>query len=139
MLVADDELLQQGVSNAFQEYNTEQFTATDMPGQKYKVLVSKHGHVGGNRFIDPRSKQTFAFDHMRQIASDPEPSSEAEDPQRAGVDTAVQAYIAEHYPAGVSATYGHSGSIVICIVDNKYNPRNYWFVSFILSRCSSSD
>jgi hypothetical protein len=37
VLVNNDTALQAGVAGAFQEYNTEQFTPVDMPGQSYKV------------------------------------------------------------------------------------------------------
>jgi hypothetical protein len=37
VLIGNDSLLQRGVSKQFEQYNTEQFTAVDMPGQSYKV------------------------------------------------------------------------------------------------------
>lgn len=49
----------------------------------------------------------------------------------AAIDTAVQSYVAEHFPTGVATTFGHTDNIVITIVGNKYNPRNYWCVPTI--------
>ena len=37
VLINNDGALQAGVAGAFQEYNTEQFTPVDVPGQSYKV------------------------------------------------------------------------------------------------------
>jgi len=37
VLIGNDALLQRGVSKQFEQYNTEQFTPVDMPGQSYKV------------------------------------------------------------------------------------------------------
>jgi len=92
VLINNDALLQKGVAGAFQEYNTEQYTPVDMPGQSYKVLVfrlfsfvltpstlslekknekvvvSKFGQVDSSHYLDPRSNQVFSFDHMRQVS-----------------------------------------------------------------------
>ena len=36
-MINNDTALQGGVADAFQQYNTEQFTPVDVPGQNYKV------------------------------------------------------------------------------------------------------
>jgi len=36
-IIADDELLQEGVLPALREYNIEQFTAVDVPGTEHQV------------------------------------------------------------------------------------------------------
>ena len=46
---------------------------------------------------------------------------------RTSLDDAFQAYIGEHFPNGVVTVYGSNGSYTVAIVDNKYNPRNYWY------------
>lgn len=33
-----------------------------------QVIVSKYGKIGEDRYLDPRSKQTFKFDHMRLVS-----------------------------------------------------------------------
>jgi len=38
VLINNDSLLQSGAAAAFQQYNTEQFTPVDLPGQSHKVL-----------------------------------------------------------------------------------------------------
>lgn len=126
VLINNDTLLQRGVANAFQEYNTEQFTPVDMPGQSYKVIVSKFGQVDGSHYLDPRSNQIFSFDHMRQVASDPQPANNPSDSTRNALEQAFIEYIGEHYPNGAISVYGSGGSYTVVLVDNKYNPRNYW-------------
>lgn len=126
VLINNDALLQRGVSGAFQEYNTEQFTPVDMPGQNYKVIISKHGQISATEYVDPRSNQKFTFDHMRQLAQDPQPAGAPSNDLRDSMDKAFQAYLENHYPTGVVTVYADGNKITVCIVANKYNPNNYW-------------
>jgi len=63
---------------------------------------------------------------MRQVASDPQPHDGEEHPSRKAVDDAFQEYVKDHYATGVVTVYSHEGKVVVCVVGNKYNPRNYW-------------
>lgn len=46
---------------------------------------------------------------------------------RSTIETEVAAYVKDHYPEGVCTVYAtDEHRIVIAIVDNKYNPGNYW-------------
>jgi len=127
VLIGNDALLQRGVSKQFEQYNTEQFTPVDMPGQSYKVVVSPFGQVDATHYIDPRSKQVFSFDHMRLVASDPQPHGGNEHPLRKAIDDSFQEYIAEHFATGVVTVYSTAdGNVSTATVGNKYNPRNYW-------------
>jgi len=127
-LISDDEALQVGVNAALKEYNTEQLITVALPGSDREAIVSKYGQVDSERFVDPKTHQTFKFDHVRLVASDVEAHTidEAIEPLRAAVEEAIEAYISDHYPNGASAIYGSDGAVIICIVDNKYNPGNYW-------------
>lgn len=66
-LVNDDEALQDGILSALEQYNTEQYITVTPSGLDYPVIISKHNQVG-DRYLDPRSKKSFTFDHMRLTA-----------------------------------------------------------------------
>lgn len=89
-------------------------------------------NVGGSRFYDPRTKQSFKYDHLRKEASDYqpyEPDSLAE-PWRSAVDIETLAYTANHYRHGVSSVFGRSQSgqitLNVCIEDHQFQPKNFW-------------
>ncbi|KAI1321593.1 F-actin-capping protein [Mortierella claussenii] len=127
-LVGDDELLDGGILNALEEYNTEELATVDVPGIEGKVIISKHGHVEGERFLHPKTNKVFKLDHLRQIASDPEEYTVDEEIEelRKAIEHSTEEYIADRYAEGVSAVYGSKGKVTIAIVHNKYSPSNFW-------------
>ncbi|KAI8150306.1 capping protein muscle Z-line, alpha 2 [Fennellomyces sp. T-0311] len=128
-LVDNDEALQDGILQALEQYNTEQLITVTLPGSDYEVIVSNHGKADEDRYIDPRSKQSFKFDHMRLTASDLQPHEghASVEPLREAVEKEVLKYVEDHYPNGVCTVHAPSESLLaISIVDNKYNPGNFW-------------
>jgi len=130
VLLDNDQLLKEGASSAFMEYNTEQFTPAKVGDDL--VLVTAHGKTEGSRFLDPRGKKSFKYDHLRKEASEPQPTGvdERAEPWRAAVDKAMQGYVKEHYPNGILTVYGSttggSVKIIACIEDHKFSPQNFW-------------
>ncbi|KAJ1570057.1 hypothetical protein HK096_003835 [Nowakowskiella sp. JEL0078] len=124
----ETEEAQQTFTTAFEEYNTAQLISVPIPGADHE-----HGQLDDGRYLDPRTSQAFHFDHLNsQIISDlerVEPNAETENYRQvlASLDLAAQKYIAEHYPDGVSSVFDlFNNTFVIAIVDNKYNPGNFW-------------
>ncbi|KAF9435172.1 F-actin-capping protein [Entomortierella beljakovae] len=128
-LVGDDELLDGGILDALEDYNTEELATVD-------AIVSKHGQIEGNLFLHPKTNKAFKLDHFRQVASDPVDHTvdETIEDLRKAVEKETDAYVADRYAEGVSAVYGSNGIITIAIVHNK-NGR--WRSVWILDTASS--
>lgn len=89
---------------------------------------------GGGRFFDPRTKQSFKYDHLRKESSDfqnYEPDSIAE-PWRSALDVEAIQYTGNHYRHGVCSVFGRNDPstnqimLSLCIEDHQFQPQNYW-------------
>lgn len=133
-LLNNDDLLKEGASAAFAQYNKDQLTPVRIENSETPVLITEYNDLGGNRFFDPRSRQSFKYDHLRKEASDYQPYSP--DPHaeswRAALDAEFAAYTKNHYKDGVSSVVGrsqNSGSVKTlnaCIEDHQFQPKNFW-------------
>ncbi|KAG0051140.1 F-actin-capping protein subunit alpha-1 [Gryganskiella cystojenkinii] len=128
-LVDDDELLTGGIMSALEEYNTEELATVEVPGIEGKVIISKHGQIDNERFLDPKTNQTFKLDHLRQSVSDLEPYTAVDEEieeLRKTIEKDTETYAADRYAEGVVAVYGTNGVVTVAIVHNRYSPSNYW-------------
>ncbi|EEB94770.1 hypothetical protein MPER_06362 [Moniliophthora perniciosa FA553] len=103
-IISDDDSLQDGVLPALREYNLEQFTTVDVPGTEHQSVISEAARIPGSedgeseRWLDPRSKTTFAFNHLTLEASDPQPFKPEEnaEPLRSALEKATITYLTAH-------------------------------------------
>ncbi|XP_031348251.1 F-actin-capping protein subunit alpha [Photinus pyralis] len=132
-LLNNDDLLKEGASGAFAQYNKDQLTPVKIENADTLVLITEYNDLGSNRFYDPRSKQSFKYDHLRKDASDYQsytPDASAE-PWRAAIDAEFMQYARNHYKDGVSSVYGRSQpggviTVTACIEDHQFQPKNFW-------------
>lgn len=132
VLLNNDQLLKEGASGAFSQYNKDQLTPVKIENVGHYSLITEHNDLSGSRFYDPRSKQSFKYDHLRKEASDfqsCEPDATSE-PWRSALEEKFLAYTSSHYKHGVSCVFGKSqGSeitLIACIEDHQFQPKNFW-------------
>ncbi|XP_074036958.1 F-actin-capping protein subunit alpha [Leptinotarsa decemlineata] len=131
-LLNNDDLLKEGASGAFAQYNKDQLTPVKIENSDNLVLITEYNDQGNNRFFDPRSRQSFKYDHLRKEASDyqtytPDPAAE---PWRSALDAEFIQYTRNHYRDGVCSVVGRNqgGNVVLtaCIEDHQFQPKNFW-------------
>lgn len=132
-LLNNDDLLKEGASSAFAQYNKDQLTPVKIENADTLVLITEYNDLGNNRFFDPRSKQSFKFDHLRKDASDYQPYTPdaSSEPWRSALDVEFIQYTRNHYKDGVCSVVARSqpGGIInltACIEDHQFQPKNFW-------------
>ncbi|XP_001952345.1 F-actin-capping protein subunit alpha [Acyrthosiphon pisum] len=131
-LVNNDALLKEGTCWAFALYNKEQTLPIKLENSEYPVLITQFNDLGSSRFYDPRSKQSFKFDHLRKEPSNYEnwePDSETET-WRSVFETEFTSYTSLHYKHGTCSVFakqeGSSTVITACIEDHEFQAKNFW-------------
>jgi len=114
---------------SFQEYNNANFIPVEIPNQDSKAIISKFGMIDDEHYLDPRSGNSFSFDHFHQKVDDVQKVEIEENEEfalREAVDDEIQKYVKEHFAEGVNAVYYKENNMTIIITANKYNPDNFW-------------
>ena len=126
VLLNNDALLKDGASGAFSQYNKDQLTPVKVEGSELFGLITEHNDLGGGRFTDARSKQSFKYDHLRKEASeyeawDPDTQMEA---LRSAVEAEVTEYCRQHYRHGHCSAFSKTketddriSQIIVCCIE----------------------
>jgi len=132
ILLDNDSLLKGGAGSAFSQYNKDQLTPVKLDNTELASLITNHNDLGGGRFSDARSKQSFKYDHLRHEASEYQPFTPNEELEalRAAVEAEVTNYCVNHYKDGVSATFSKDEDgrkTIVCFIENhRFEPSNFW-------------
>jgi capping protein alpha len=142
VLLNSDTLLKEHCASAFTQYNKDQFTPVQLDGASKQALITQFNELGNGRFLDPRTKQSFRFDHLRKEASEVESGtgsgSSSGEAWRSALESALDAYVENHFKHGIAAVFvadapggGGSGGVpnvtlTICIEAHQYQPKNFW-------------
>lgn len=132
VLLSNDSLLKEGASGAFSQYNKDQLTPARLEGAQYCCLITEFNDLGGGRFADPRTKQSFRYDHLRKEATDLQPWQPIPDMEntRAVIEAEATAYTLNYYKHGICSVFStvndDGKAIVVCVEDHQYQPKNYW-------------
>jgi len=121
------------VTAILRDYNTEQLVWGPDIDEKTPIMVSPHGAVAGNEYVDPNSGRVLKFDHRRRKFTEATEKKQSLPPAvasyRAAVQKSVDAYLHTSFKSGkvVSAVYGaDTGNLTICVSAKNVNLSNFW-------------
>lgn len=119
------------------QYNKSQQTPVRIDGSDYQAVIAEFNDLGGSRFLDPRSKQTFFYDHLRKDASNYESYTETgpDETWRRSLEQGFTDYVLQHYRHGVCSVFVKSDdnmvTLTACIEDHQFQPKNFWYVRHV--------
>jgi capping protein alpha len=131
-LVDDESLVEESISQAFADYNREQCIPTKIQNSEEECLITEANDLSDGRFYDPRTKQSFKFDHLRRQASEYEDyqTDEEAEPWRLALEKELTGYIKERFIYGACTVVGTSNIDTITlsafIESHKFEPKNFW-------------
>lgn len=132
-IVRDDELIQEQLAKNLPKYTKTQLTPVKIDGSDHAVILSKFNDIGNGRFVDPRTKNSFLYDHLTGQASDfaPwEPDALAEK-WRSALELEWTNYSLEHYHEGTGSVFSSSSnneiiSLNACLEGHQFQPKKFW-------------
>ena len=135
-IVRDDPLVEEEVSKVLPKYNKTQLTPIKLEGCEHPVILSAFNDIGDGRFVDPRSKKSFVYDHLTGSVSDItdwQPNQTAE-PWRLALEAEWTNYSNEHYHQGADSVFSTTtkddpnGKITLtaCLEGHQFQPKKYW-------------
>ncbi|KRX43764.1 f-actin capping protein alpha subunit [Trichinella nativa] len=101
----------------------------------FQVIITPFNVLNNGRIYDPRSKQSFEFDHVKLEAFDrascPNADVEELESRRLSLQESVDAYISKYFMHGNGSVYSYAEpecdekKLLICIVNQQNQPNNF--------------
>ncbi|GAY57445.1 hypothetical protein CUMW_179490 [Citrus unshiu] len=145
LVLNDNEVYDEAVSESFPIYNKSHMICLQMPAGAGDVLVTSFGELGENEYLDPRTALVAIVDHVKQVCTEVRPATDEELPSayveefRSAMDVEILKYVGEAYPKGVCSVYctkgkevegpGFNFELVVVISACRLSPQNFWCVN----------
>lgn len=132
-LVNDPHVLDDAtLKKIMKDYNIEQMQPAKTP-EGHMLVVSSHGQVADDEYLDPSTGKVLKFDHRKQVFTEETDKKQSLDSKideyRKAIETEMTSYLDNQYKKGkcVVTTYGaDNGKITICLSARNTNLSNYW-------------
>ncbi|OVA02658.1 F-actin-capping protein subunit alpha [Macleaya cordata] len=137
----DDHVYNLAASEAFPIYNKNHIISLEMPNRSGDVLITTFGELSDTEYLDPRTAQVAAVDHVKQECTDVRPAADEELPSpyieefRCDLDAEIIKYVGEAYKKGVCSVYCTNGKdaegpgsdfeLAVVITAARHSPQNF--------------
>lgn len=133
VLLDDEQVIRSKVLPALIKYNKEQLTPVTVENSKLRCLVTQYNDLGGGRFADHRTQQSFKFDHLKREASEFQELPLSDDVLTLikPLDAAVAAYVEDQFQRGSSSVFGKKSAdtgdieLVVCVEAHHFKSKNF--------------
>ncbi|KAJ1679828.1 F-actin-capping protein subunit alpha [Spiromyces aspiralis] len=137
-LINDDKALQANIVPILAQLNKDRFLCVDVPDMDSKTLITKYNQLEDDKYVDFNAGKVVIFDHLRGASSGLHTARVicTEDYQRESalgdlrscLQKNMSEYIEDRYRDGVGAVFisQDDSHIVICLLNNKFSPDNFW-------------
>ncbi|KRZ72321.1 F-actin-capping protein subunit alpha [Trichinella papuae] len=124
-------------ASMFAEHNKRNFVPVLVEGieKPVVVIITPFNVLNNGRIYDPRSKQSFEFDHIKLEAFDrascPNADVEELESRRLSLQESVDAYISKYFMQGNGSVFSYvepecdEKKLLICIVNQQNQPNNF--------------
>lgn len=132
-IVKDDELINEQLSKVLPIYIKTQLTPVKLDNDnEHSVILSNFNDIGGGRYFDPRTKQSFNYNHITNVISDLQPwqPDSAAEPWRSAIEKEWTNYSKEHYHEGSGSVFSSFKDDIItlnaCLEGHQFQPKKFW-------------
>jgi len=133
-LLNNDGLLNSIAPNSFKEYNIDQYLIATH--ENLRGIVSQHGGVGNNQYLEPSTRRVFNFDHIKQTVTGVSDApgnlfDNDVEPWRTAFEGPANNYVSEFFQDnGCGAVYGNKQggkpTLTFLISSALFNPNNFY-------------